>query len=124
MTYILIVEDNPLHRIFIGVNLRARGYETKLVDRVEVALSHIEEQLPDLILTDYNLVGKSGLELIEELSSDPQTAQIPIILMSIFFDEVETTIQTTYSQVVEVMGKPFSLTTLLNTVQKYVPPTD
>jgi len=67
---ILIVDDHPFLRVGLTESL---GKEPGLavcgaVATAEEALASIEKLRPDLVVTDLNLPGKSGLELIKDLS--------------------------------------------------------
>lgn len=66
------------------------------------AMSALEEQIPDLIIMDIMLNGPNGLSLLNELSSYPDTNQIPVIIMT--YLDLKTTDLAQY-QVVKVLSK-------------------
>jgi chemotaxis family two-component system response regulator Rcp1 len=53
-------------------------------------------QLPDLILMDMNLPGKSGLQLLEELKKDPRLKEISIVALTGSMDPDEMAAVTAY----------------------------
>src|SRR5688572_9453593 len=45
-------------------------------------ISNNRNNLPDLILSDLNMPGKNGFDILNDISSDPETAHIPVIITS------------------------------------------
>ncbi len=81
-TSVLIVDDHPLMReglcrwIAAEPGIRVAGK----AGSVQVALSFVESETPDLIITDLSLPGRNGLELIKDMAvAHPE---IPIIVLS------------------------------------------
>lgn len=79
---ILIVEDEPGIRELIAVNLRHSGYTTHAVADTAAARSAIDATLPSLVVLDWMLPDRSGIELARELRSDPRTRSLPIIMLT------------------------------------------
>ena len=71
---------------------------------------------PDLILLDWMMPGLSGLEVVEILRHDPETAGIPIIMLS-SCDQAESIKQILALGVIAYLAKPFSPVELLQTVE-------
>ncbi len=78
---ILVAEDEPLMSAAIVGRLRGEGYEVIVANDGREALKAIEEERPDLIITDILMPFTSGLELIGVVKSDP-AMQIPVIVLS------------------------------------------
>ena len=76
---LLIVEDNPVNARMAEKILQAKGYRTELVEDAETALNALNSKTPDLILTDIQLPGMDGLELIRQIRSRPALADLPIV---------------------------------------------
>ena len=79
---ILVVDDDPVILKLLEVNFEIEGF-TVLIARdgaegVDVARS----DRPDVIVSDIMMPKKSGLELVTDLKGDPDTSDIPIILLS------------------------------------------
>jgi DNA-binding response OmpR family regulator len=81
---LLAEEDDELRRS-IASRLRGRGYE---VDEAfsgfeAIALIARQSDAYDLVITDLQLYGMNGLELVDELRTSPRTAnnQVPVILL-------------------------------------------
>ena len=79
---ILIVEDEAALQKILAYNLQAAGFDVAQAYDGEEALTLIEERQPDLALLDWMLPQLSGLELCRRLRRRPETAQMPIIILT------------------------------------------
>jgi DNA-binding response OmpR family regulator len=80
---ILVVDDDPNLRELVRQQLTERGYEVRqAVDGYE-AIQMARQNKPDMILLDVMMPGISGFDVAAVLKSDPSTAGIPIIVLSI-----------------------------------------
>lgn len=61
---ILIVDDDDLLRMSLLQALTLAGYDARSVDGGHAALSEIDRETPDLLLSDLNMPGLSGFELL------------------------------------------------------------
>ena len=86
---ILVVEDEPAIRELLQVNLADAGYAVRGVADAESALASIRAELPDLVLLDWMLPGKSGLALARDLRADPRTRELPIIMVTARSEETD-----------------------------------
>ncbi len=83
VTSILIVDDNPNDRRLIRKLLKARkNYRIFEATSGKDALLIANEQSPDLIVTDLSMPGMDGLTMIEQLKWNPDTADIPVVVMT------------------------------------------
>ena len=64
---ILIVEDEPSIAELIAINLTHAGYEVEKAMQTDIAISLMKECLPSLIILDWMLPGKSGVQFAKEL---------------------------------------------------------
>ncbi|MBL8695848.1 MAG: sigma-54-dependent Fis family transcriptional regulator [Planctomycetes bacterium] len=72
---VLIADDDPLGREFLGEALRSLGYEVTAVATAEDAIERVAKDVPDLVLTDYQMSGKTGVDLLKEIKKrSPRTA--------------------------------------------------
>jgi PAS domain S-box-containing protein len=98
MRKVLLVDDEPSIRWTMAELLKREGYETLTAPDFEGAISAIEGELPDAAVVDVNLPGKSGIELLKELSGrepyvpviiitgEPNLSQVPEIVRSGAYD--------------------------------------
>lgn len=82
MARILFVDDDPLTLETLKKSVSLIGHEALLASSGQAAQSTAQAQLPDLILTDMHLADMGGLELVAKLKGDPQTAHIPVVVLS------------------------------------------
>ena len=77
---ILIVDDSPTERHVLNDMLTKAGYEVVASDNGEDAIQKAKQVRPDLILMDVVMPGLNGFQATREISRDPDTRAIPIIL--------------------------------------------
>ncbi|MBC7532781.1 MAG: response regulator [Oligoflexus sp.] len=79
---ILVVDDSFTTRILEKSILEAKGYQVDIaVDGVE-ALSFLEKNLVDLVITDIEMPRMDGLTLLQKIRSQSRTAKVPVIIVS------------------------------------------
>ena len=79
---VLLVEDDKFLSSILKTKLEQAGLEINLALDGEQALEALKTYQPNLILLDLILPKKSGFEVLESLSQDPQLEQIPVIILS------------------------------------------
>src|SRR5271163_3661015 len=79
---VLVVDDNPDTMVLMRELLSTRGYEVVAVPDAAQAENEIRRELPDLILSDVVMPGKSGYELCREVKDNPATRLIPFVLIT------------------------------------------
>lgn len=85
---ILVVDDSKIIRIMIMRILNELGYDTitEAVD-VDSAMLKIQSQKPDLILSDYNMPGKNGVDFLRMVRENPATKTVPFMLITTVHDK-------------------------------------
>jgi putative two-component system response regulator len=86
---ILVVDDSPSIAALMGQLLTMRGYEVVTAADAQQAEAEVRRQLPDLILSDVRMPGKSGYELCRELKDNPLTRLIPFVLITGLSDSAD-----------------------------------
>lgn len=86
---VLVVDDQPSVAGLMSQLLGMRGYEVVTAASAEQAEAEVRRQLPDLILSDVRMPGKSGYELCRELKEDPVTRLIPFVLITGLSDSAD-----------------------------------
>lgn len=79
---IWIVEDEEEIRELIRYNLVREGYGTKEFSTGEKFLEKLNGSRPDLVLLDLMLPGVDGLEICRRLKGKPDTASIPVVMVT------------------------------------------
>ncbi len=79
---VLVVDDSPEVRRAVRRSLRSMGMVVELLSSGEEALSRMREAPPDLVLTDVNMPGMDGFEVLSAIRGDARTATLPVVLMT------------------------------------------
>ena len=79
---ILVVEDEPAIQELLAVNLKHNGFLVVRAGSAEDAEAVIRATLPDLLVLDWMLPGKSGVALAKKLRGDERTRELPIIMLT------------------------------------------
>jgi two-component system alkaline phosphatase synthesis response regulator PhoP len=82
MKRILICDDEPHVLEGLRYLLRAPSRSIIVLNSAQEAVTHVDRQLPDLLITDIMMPGMSGLELVAHLRSKYPTAELPIIIIT------------------------------------------
>ena len=81
-TSVLLVDDDPVHRELVRVELEEVGFEVREAPDVVTALHAISDRRPDVALIDVLLPGESGLELTAWLRGQAWAAHLPIVVLT------------------------------------------
>jgi CheY-like chemotaxis protein len=79
---ILIVEDDESLAEVLSIRLGQQGFATTTADCGKLALELAHSGHPNLILLDLRLPDMDGLTICQHLVDDPETAEIPVIIVS------------------------------------------
>lgn len=78
----LVVDDSMLIRHTVCRFLEERGYTVESATNGEEALPIVNRIRPDIIITDMQMPKMSGTEFITALKAQPETADIPIVIVA------------------------------------------
>lgn len=79
---ILIIEDEPPLYKLLAYTLKKEGYQITWAKDGEEALKCIENEKPDLIVTDIMIPYINGLQVLEHTKKNPETSDIPFVILS------------------------------------------
>lgn len=105
--HILIVEDEPSIAELIAINLTHAGFEVEKVMQTDLALALMKERLPSLLILDWMLPGKSGVQFAKELRAQDRTRGLPILMLTAKSEEVDK-VMGLDSGADDYVTKPFS----------------
>lgn len=109
---VLVIDDEPAIRELIRGALRRGGFDCAEAGTAAEARTEIVAALPDLILLDWMLPGRSGLEFASELRRDSMTKSVPIIMLTARTEELDK-VRGLDAGADDYITKPFSPTELL-----------
>jgi CheY-like chemotaxis protein len=114
---VLVADDEPEVVDLVRMMLEWEGYTILAAADGEEAVARAQADRPDLMLLDVRMPKMSGLDVLNHLSADPVTADIPVIMLSVV---------TTYPDVraaldrgaVAYLPKPFELREMVRLVER------
>lgn len=113
--HILIVDDEPDTRALLREVMEKEGYAVRTADAGEDALKQLAQQPADLVLSDIQMPGMDGLELLAEVQkSYPETQ---VILLTAY-GSLETAVEGIKAGAFDYVSKPFVLDELRLLVQR------
>lgn len=115
---ILIVEDDENVRATMELLLSHAGFKVILSSTGKDIYQIIGQQKPDLILLDVFLGDLDGRDICRELKNNPDTSDIPIIIVSSLYNIYNTILE---EKANDVIPKPFTEDILLSRVQRHMP---
>ncbi|MEO7097629.1 MAG: response regulator [Polyangiales bacterium] len=84
---VLLIDDSEATLRMVAGVLNRNGFEVRTSTSVTELTSALGEWRPDLILTDVNMPGTSGIELCRQLKAAYDTAHVPVVLFSALSQE-------------------------------------
>lgn len=120
MKTILYVEDNEFNRKIVRHLLGRTSYRLIEATDGETGVATAREARPDLVIMDIQLPRLSGLEATRQLAAAPETARIPIIVITSFAlagDEQKAK----DAGAVAYLAKPYSPRELLRMIRELAP---
>ncbi|HKM57356.1 MAG TPA: response regulator [Chthoniobacterales bacterium] len=86
---ILIVEDEPDVAELLAHHLRKEGFAVAIVGTGRAAFAAVKNESPALIVLDLMLPEISGLDLCRMIKSNPETENVPILMLSARIEEID-----------------------------------
>lgn len=117
MPKILIVDDLPTEVQLMQNAISGLGHATVVATDGEQALEMAKREKPDLVLLDVVLPRMDGFQVCRKIKKDPQTANIPVVLVSSKTQESDKFWGLKQGAVAYIC-KPFSPEVLADTVTK------
>jgi len=82
MALIVVMEDDAGTRMLIASVLKKDGHEVLVAEDGEQGLALVRPHRPDLIISDVQMPGLNGFDMLAAVRKDPATASIPVILLT------------------------------------------
>jgi two-component system phosphate regulon response regulator PhoB len=112
MARVLIVEDETSIVELVSIHLRHAGFDVATATEADRAQALVDEALPDLVVLDWMLPGRSGVALARRWRTDPRTRELPIVMLTARDEEVDM-VTALDAGADDSVTKPFSPAALL-----------
>ena len=80
--HILVVDDNRMNRLKLSLSLEQQGHSVGLAEDGVQALEMVKSESFDAVLLDIVMPRMDGYQVLEQMKSDPQLRDIPVIVIS------------------------------------------
>ena len=105
-TLVLVADDSKVVRIKTGRLLAQHQYQVSYASDGLDAVQQMQAQPPDVLITDVEMPGMDGFELTRHIRGNPQTAQLPVIMITAADDRHRD--EASAAGVSVLLGKPYS----------------
>lgn len=112
MARVLIVEDEGAIAELISLHLRHAGFEVTLASDAEQAQALVDQSLPDLVVLDWMLPGRTGVALARRWRAEARTRDLPLVMLTARTEEVDL-VTALDAGADDYVTKPFSPAALL-----------
>ena len=109
---VLVVEDEAPLLTLLRYNLEKQGYRVDEAGDGAEALTRVAESKPDLVLLDWMLPTLSGIEVCRQLRRNPNTATLPVIMLTARADDQDA-VRGLNTGADDYITKPFSIEALI-----------
>ena len=82
MPRVLIVDDSPTEIVKLRQILSKHGYDVLTADSGEQGMEMVRAEHPDVVLMDIVMPGLNGFQATRQLSRDPATSAVPVIIVT------------------------------------------
>jgi CheY-like chemotaxis protein len=117
---ILLLEDNPIHRVVLFDGLEDAGYEVRKARNVAAADKILEEFTPDLFVLDIVIetIKIVGIQFAKKVRSNPKFKSIPVLFISAHMDELNKEKIFPPGSKEHTLEKPFDFEQLFNKIRE------
>ena len=103
---ILVVEDTEVNRVLLRRRLEKQGFDVTEAADGRIALDLVRRSTFDLVLLDIMMPEVGGYEVLEQLKADPDTAALPVIMISAL-DEMSSVVRCIEAGAEDYLTKPY-----------------
>jgi two-component system alkaline phosphatase synthesis response regulator PhoP len=115
---VLVIDDQWSMQELARLVLQAAGYRVLVAGDGATGLSLARTEHPDLLVLDLRMPGMHGLDVLRSLQQDPQTARIPVIVITL--DDADRQLVSGLHPA-GTLHKPFRPPELLKAVRRVLP---
>ena len=112
-----LVVDDEFHIVqVVAIKLKNNGFDVVTAENGSDGYELAVQTLPDIIVSDYQMPVMSGVEMVEKLRQNPETAHIPVIMLTARGFAIEDE-QKEQLRISACLSKPFSPREVLGTIE-------
>ena len=111
---LLIVEDDPDIARLLEYMLQDAGYQTSVAGSAAQAKTLLATQAFDGMTLDIGLPGQNGMTFLNELREQPETQNLPVVIVSAFPDKVKNDLSRDTADTTAWIQKPIDLQMLIS----------
>jgi len=112
-----LIVDDEFHIVqVVSIKLKNNGFDVATAENGRDAYDLVCEEKPDIIVTDYQMPAMTGVQLIEKLRENADTAAIPVIMLTARGFALEDDVQQKLN-IAACLSKPFSPREVLQVVE-------
>jgi CheY-like chemotaxis protein len=116
-TTILVVDDDPEILGMVSLRLGKRGYQVMTAADGNDALATARRLLPDVVVLDVMMPGKTGWEVARALRQDPVTQQVKIVMLTAIGEQINELTSPLYGADAHI-DKPFEFARLEEAIEE------
>ena len=117
-TLVMVADDSKVVRIKTGRLLAQHQYQVSYASDGLDAVQQMQAAMPDVLITDVEMPGMDGFELTRHLRGNPQTAQLPVIMITAADDRHREHAE--QAGVTVLLGKPYPEDALIAHIRQAV----
>src|SRR3972149_8266282 len=104
---LLVVDDNKVNRLLLARGLQEQGHTITFAENGRQALEVMRRQAFDLVLLDILMPELDGYQVLEQLTTDPDLRDIPVIVVSAM-DELDSVVKCIEMGAEDYLSKPLN----------------
>ena len=117
---VLIIDDEAFILNLLKNGLLENGYDVVTANNGFEGILAVEEQQPDVVITDIMMPRLTGLEFLKALKNNPDTAHVPVILISAM-DQADMVQQGLDMGAIDYITKPFKINEIIGKLRHHLP---
>ena len=115
----ILLCDDEIHILRAAeFKLKRAGYDVEIASDGQEAWESIQQRVPDILITDYQMPRLSGFGLTQRIRENPATRDLPVLMLTAKGFELSHEDLAEKWNVIAVIAKPFSPRELLQTVDR------
>jgi len=116
--HVLLCDDEIFILRAAEFKLKNAGYSVQIVADGQEAWEAVQARKPDILVTDCQMPRMNGLELVEQLRKNPDTRELPVLMLTAKGYELSHERLAEKFNVIAVIAKPFSPRELLRSIDE------